>query len=115
MTSLTLTLFGVSLASSVIAYRVARSIWKARADVWQRNAENARAEVSSLREDRDQSRLEAQMLDDRWMAHMQQLCAKHAEEQEDADARFEAVMAERDELTRENGRLRSARLSSLAN
>jgi hypothetical protein len=108
-------LFGVSLASSVIAYRVARSIWKARADVWQRNTENARSEVSSLREDRDQVRLEAQMLDDRWMAHLQQVTAKHAEEQEDADARFEAVMAERDELTRENGRLRSSRLNSLTN
>jgi hypothetical protein len=105
-------LFGVSLASSVIAYRVARSIWKARADVWQRNAENARAEVSSLREDRDQVRLEAQMLDDRWMAQMQKLCAKHAEEQEDADARFEAVMKEREELTRENNRLRTARLNA---
>jgi hypothetical protein len=105
----------VSLASSFVAYRLARSTWKARAEIWQRNAEQARAEVSSLREDRDQVRLEAQMLDDRWMAHLQQVCAQRDKDQEDADARFEAVMAERDELIRENGRLRAARLSAAAN
>jgi hypothetical protein len=99
----------VSLASSFVAYRIARSTWRAQSSIWQRNAEQARTEVSSLREDRDQVRLEAQMLDDRWMAHLQQVCAQRDKDQEDADARFEAVMAERDELIRENNRLRVER------